>query len=113
MGKTHDFKLFKDSFIGIDELIQILADSGYQGILAFHKNSKTPIKKKKNQELTNEEKTYNRELSRVRILIENINRRIKRFKIMSDRYRNKRKRHGLRMTLICGLHNMDLNLPIN
>ena len=36
---------------------------------------------------------------------------IKRFKIMCDRYRNKRKRHGLRMTIICGLHNMDL--PFN
>ena len=110
MGKTHDFKLFKDTFIGIDELILLLADSGYQGIIEFHENSKTPIKKRKNQELTDDEKAYNRELSRVRILIENINRRIKRFKIMSDRYRNKRKRHGLRMTIICGLHNMDLNL---
>ena len=110
MGKTHDFKLFKDKFIGIDELIQILADSGYQGIIEFHLNSKTPVKKHKNQELTAEEKAYNRELSRIRILIENVNRRIKRFRIMSDRYRNKRKRHGLRMTILCGLHNMDLGV---
>jgi hypothetical protein len=108
MGKTHDFKLFKDTLIGIDELIQLLADSGYQRILAFHANSKTPIKKKKNQTLTEDEKRYNRELSRGRILIENVNRRIKRFKIMSDRYRNKSKRHGLRMTILCALHNMDL-----
>ena len=110
MGKTHDFKLFKDEFVGIDELIQLLADSGYQGIIEFHANSKTPIKKRKNKELTPEEKAYNRDLSRLRIVIENINRRIKRFKIMCDRYRNKRKRHGLRMTLLCGLHNMDLGL---
>ena len=110
MGKTHDFKLFKDEFIGIDELIQILADSGYQGIIEFHLNSKTPIKKRKNQELTEEEKAYNRELARVRNLIERVNRRIKRFKIMSDRYRNKRKRHGLRMTILSGLHNMDLEV---
>jgi transposase len=107
MGKRHDFKLFKDEFIGIDEFIQLLADSGYQGIVEFHENSKTPVKKRKNQELTSEEKAYNRELSRMRIVIENINRRIKRFKIMCDRYRNKRKRHGLRMTILCGLHNMD------
>jgi transposase len=94
--------------MGIDELIQILADSGYQGIIEFHSNSKIPIKKRKNQELTEKEKAYNRELSKLRILIENINRRIKRFKIMCDRYRNKRKRHGLRMTILCALHNMDL-----
>jgi hypothetical protein len=108
MGKTHDFKLFKDTFSGIDELIQILADSGYQGIIEFHANSKTPIKKRRNQKLIEKEKKYNRELSRLRILIENVNRRIKRFKIMCDRYRNKRKRHGLRMTILCGFHNMDL-----
>jgi transposase len=101
--------LFKDTFIGIDELIQLLADSGYQGIFEFHANSKIPIKKKKNQPLTEEEKAYNRQLSKMRILIENVNRRIKRFKIMCDRYRNKRKRYGLRMTIICGLHNMDLS----
>ena len=96
--------------MGIDELIQLLADSGYQGIIEFHANSKTPIKKRKNKELTPKEKAYNRDLSRRRIVIENSNRRIKRFKIMCDRYRNKRKRHGLRMTLLCGLHNMDLGL---
>ncbi|MDR1364926.1 MAG: transposase [Oscillospiraceae bacterium] len=73
-------------------------------------NSKTPIKKQKNQKLTKEEKVYNRELSRIRVLIENFNRRIKRFKIMCDRYRNKRKRHGIRMTIIYGLHNMDLQV---
>jgi transposase len=110
MGKTHDFQLFKDAFIGMDERIKLLADSGYQGLLAIHANSRTPIKKKKNKELTAEEKAYNRELSRVRIVIENINRRIKRFKILSDRYRNKRKRHGVRMTILCGLHNMDLGI---
>jgi len=110
MGKTHDFKLFKDEFTGIDELIQVLADSGYQGVIELQANSATPIKKRKNQELTVEEKAYNRKLSRLRILIENVHRRIKRFKIMCDRYRNKRKRHGLRMTIICGLHNMDLEI---
>ena len=108
MGETHDFKLFKDEFIGIDASILLLADSGYQGIIRFHANSETPIKKRKNQKLTAEEKVYNRELSRRRIVIENVNRRIKRFKIMCDRYRNKRKRHGLRMTIICSLHNLDL-----
>ena len=108
-GKTHDFKLFKDKYMGIDALIQLLADSGYQGIVEFHANSSTPIKKCKKQDLTDKEKAYNRELSKVRILIEHVNRRIKRFKIMCDRYRNKRKRHALRMTIICGLHNLDLH----
>ena len=107
-GKTHDFKLFKDEFVGIDEDILLLADSGFQGILEFHKNSLIPVKGSKHKPLTAEDKAHNHSLSKRRIVIENINRRIKRFDIFSDRYRNKRKRHGLRMTIICAIHNMDL-----
>jgi hypothetical protein len=107
-GETHDFKLFKDDFSGINEDILLLADSGFQGILDFHKNSLIPVKKSKNNPLTAESKAYNHSLSKRRIVIENINRRIKRFDIFSDRYRNKRKRHGLRMTIISAIHNMDL-----
>jgi transposase len=107
-GKTHDFKLFKNDFSGIDEDILVLADSGFQGILEFHQNSLIPIKKSKNKTLSTESKAYNHCLSKRRIVIENINRRIKRFDIFSDRYRNKRKRHGLRMTIVCALHNIDL-----
>jgi len=86
----------------------LLADSGFQGILEFHQNSLIPIKGSKNKPLTAETKAYNHSLSKRRIVIENINRRIKRFDIFSDRYRNKRKRHGLRMTIMCAIHNMDL-----
>ena len=109
-GRTHDFKLYKDEFVGIDEDILLLADSGFQGILDFHKNSLIPIKGSKHKPLTEEAKAYNHNLSKRRIVIENINRRIKRFDIFSDTYRNKRKRHGLRMTIICAIHNMDLQI---
>jgi hypothetical protein len=63
-GKTHDFKLFKDSRLGINEDILVLADSGFQGILDFHKNSLIPIKKSKNKPLTAESKAYNHNLSK-------------------------------------------------
>jgi histidine ammonia-lyase len=35
-GKTHDFKMFKDSKIHIPSNIKLLADSGYQGIKDLH-----------------------------------------------------------------------------
>jgi len=73
--------------------ILLLADSGYQGLLAYHANSRIPYKKSKNRPLTAEQKAFNRELSRKRIVIENVNAQIKTFKIMSERYRNRRKRH--------------------
>lgn len=88
--------------------IKAQADSGYQGITALHKNSETPKKKPKGGKLTDEEKRENRRISHERILIENINAKIKVFKIMKYPYRNRRRRHGLRLNLICGIVNFEV-----
>ena len=107
-GKTHDFKLFKNSGVKFGTLMRVLADKGYQGIAKIHQLSQTPIKKKKGKKLTKEEKQYNRQLNRLRITVEHINRRLKIFKILSYPYRNRGKKFGLRANLIAGLHNYDL-----
>ena len=108
MGSAHDFALFKEAFRGANDKIQFLADSGFQGILKFHLNSLTPIKSSKNHKLTADEKRFNHELSKERIFIEHVFAWIKRFKILSYKYRNKRLRHGLRIALICGIYNAEL-----
>lgn len=82
-------------------------DSGYQGILKLHAKSETPKKKPKGGELTAEEKAENKRLSQERILIENVNAKVKVFKILANKYRNRRKRFGLRMALICGIINFE------
>jgi len=82
-------------------------DSGYQGIADIHRNSETPKKKPRRGELTHEEKVENKRISRERILIENVNAKIKVFKIMANKYRNRRKRHNLRANLICGMINFE------
>ena len=109
-GKTHDFALYKTS-IGnrVLENIKEQADSGYQGLSELHRNSETPKKKPKGGKLTAEEKKENRRISRERILIENINAKIKVFKILKYPYRNRRKRHGLRLNLICGIINFEIS----
>jgi hypothetical protein len=99
IGSQHDFQLFKNSRCSISSETCLLADSGYQGMLAFHPNSQTPVKKSKLHPLSQEQKASNRMLSRKRILIENIIRRLKIFRILSERYRNRRKRFGLRFNL--------------
>ncbi len=107
-GKTHDFALYKNT-IGsrVLDCIKAQADSGYQGISAFHQNSETPKKKPKGGELTGDEKRDNRRISHERILVENINAKIKVFKIMKYPYRNRRIRHCLRLNLICGIINFE------
>ncbi|MCE7935044.1 MAG: IS5/IS1182 family transposase, partial [Chlorobi bacterium CHB2] len=54
------------------------------------------------------EKGENREHSRKRIVIEHVFARLKVFKILSERYRNRRKRFELRFNLIAAIHNFEL-----
>jgi hypothetical protein len=108
-GSVHDFTIYKDSTgSAVSPDVKVKVDSGFQGIVAFHANSEVPFKKSKNKPLTKEEKVFNRQLARERIVIEHVNREIKMFKIMAERYRNRRRRHGLRMTLICAIRNSQL-----
>ena len=106
-GKQHDFNLFKESRVQFLPTIKVFADSGYQGINKLHKNTEIPKKKTKKTSLSSQDKRNNRDISRTRIKIENIIAFIKRFKILSDRYRNRRKRFLLRFNLICGSCNFD------
>lgn len=109
VGSVHDFKLCKESLLFLAVLtVMILADSGYQGILEYHEFSLIPIKKSKKRDLTEEEKRFNKELSRRGIVIENINAKIKVFKIMSYPYRNRRCSHLLRTKLVCAILNAEL-----
>jgi hypothetical protein len=48
---------------------------------------------------------HNRALARLRVRIEHVIRRFKIFRLFSSRYRNRRKRFGLRLHLIAGLLN--------
>jgi len=104
-GTKHDFALRKESRPRIPERIKELADTGYIGLDKIHKNSEIPKKKTKVRPLTNDEKKSNRDLSSRRVCVENVRCSIKKFKILSERYRNRRKRFGLRFNLIVGLYN--------
>ena len=107
-GRTHDFKVFKESKSTRKIIFsKVLADSGYQGINKICPNAQIPYKKTKNNPLTDEKKKENRKLASKRIIIEQINAKIKVFKITKYPYRNRRKKFGLRMNLICAIVNLD------
>ena len=89
--------------------IESLTDSGYQGIQKIHANSIKPVKGTKKRPLTKEDKKSNTQLARDRVLNENVIGMLKRFRIIAERYRNRRKRFGLRFNLIAGLYNYELN----
>jgi hypothetical protein len=108
-GRQHDFKLFKSRTLPLLADVEVLVDSGYTGIKHCHANSKLPYKRKKSQPLTREQKIENKRLASERVLSENVNAQLKRFKIIADRYRNRRKRFGLRFNLIAGIHNFEVS----
>ena len=107
-GKSHDFKLFKNSRVKFHKLLKVIADKGYQGLAKIHKLSETPIKKPRGGKLTKEQKKYHRQLNRLRVVVEHVNRRLKIFRILSERYRNRHRRFGLRSNLIAGIYNYEL-----
>ncbi len=107
-GRKHDFQIFKESKSTLSAQTCAIADAGYQGLANIHANCQTPTKKSKLHPLTQEQKSANRQLSQKRILIENIIRKLKIFRILSERYRNRRKRFGLRFNLIAAIYNLEL-----
>lgn len=81
---------------------------GYKGVEKIHANSDLPKKSSKLKPLTKKEKKENLKLSKVRVKVEHVIGKIKIFRIMAERYRNRRRKHDLRMKLICGIYNFEL-----
>lgn len=107
-GKRHDFRLFKESKTKIHPEVKVITDTGYQGIQKLHAKSELPKKKTKKNPLTKFDRKKNQEIASERVGNENVIGMIKRFKIVSDKYRNRRKRFALRFNLIAAIHNMEL-----
>jgi IS5 family transposase len=107
-GPAHDFALYQRSNLELHESLEVLADSGYQGLSKLHAKSKTPRKKPRKSELTDEQRQNNRELASRRVVVEHVIRSLKIFRILAERYRNRRKRFSLRFNLVAGLYNYGL-----
>lgn len=95
----HDYAMFKKEFPPEEQwfdLVQVLVDLGYQGILSDYACGdiqiphKKPRKSKKNPvtSLSDEQKAENQALSKVRISVENAICGLKRYNILVHRFRN-------------------------
>jgi len=114
MTNTHDFKLLKQSRLPIKKETIVCVDTGYLGLAKLHENTEMPKKKTKLNPLSKErDKLENKNKSSKRIPVEHINAKIKAFKIVATKYRNRRKRFGLRFNLICALVNWDRGFSVN
>jgi hypothetical protein len=85
-------------------------DTGYQGISKIHPNVMIPKKRSKKNPLTIDDKLRNKAISSERVTVENIIREIKIFRIIAEKYRNRRKKFGLRFNLIAAIYNLNLSV---
>lgn len=120
-GHVHDYTMLKEEFppdAPWFELLQVLVDLGYQGILTdyggteIHLPHKKPRKSKKNPvtTLSTEQKTENQALSKIRILVENAICGLKRYNILVHRFRNHKKAFDDDVIgIAAGLWNFNLN----
>ena len=107
-GRRHDFHLYKQSQTRVHPSAPIHADTGYQGLQKLHANTHKPSKATKKRPLTSEQKRANRQVNSRRVVVEHAIRRLKVFRLLGERYRNRRKRFGLRLNLIAALTNLQL-----
>ncbi|WP_373529937.1 IS5 family transposase [Nostoc sp.] len=106
-GRRHDFKLYQASGVRFASETEVCNGIGYQGIQKLHPNSRLPHKKPRGGQLSATQKADNRALARRRVVIEQVKRCLKIFRILAERYRNRRRRFGLRCNLIAALYNYE------
>lgn len=109
-GPCSDLRLFRKSGLCLPAEVWYLADGGYRGLDALHPQTAVPVRKPRGGCLSKQHKNNNRRLAKLRIGVEHVICWLKRFRILKERYRNRRKRFGLRVALIAGLHNFELAL---
>jgi len=120
MGGIHDYRLLKQDFApGMDWFItfRLWVDLGYIGIQNDYNHfeilipHKKPRKSKANPvpELTDEQKTENREMSSLRVIVEHAIGGIKRFGILTGKFRNRKERFVDDVAALCaGLWNLKI-----
>ena len=109
-GKVSDNTVLAGSGVmhSIPESVQVNLDRGYEGAEERYPNNKIykPKRAQRNHPLTLFEKLYNHIINKTRILVEHVIGRLKKFRIMSELYRNRRSAHADYLAVVAGLINL-------
>jgi hypothetical protein len=119
-GSMHDYSLYKRSHPHLPDNVCLDLDLGYLGIKTDYPNLNCmlPIKRKnpgrgkrgvKAQELSAEQKAFNKVLAKERVVVEHTNSRVKKFHIFGDEFRNRLKRYDIMTNIVCGLVNFRIS----
>lgn len=111
-GNVHDKKIADKNLLarGIPDEVSILADTGFQGLSKQHPNVLMPKKKPRGGCLTDDEKEMNKLISSVRVKVEHAIGGMKRFRCVSDIYRNKNGFDDRLVNAAAGLWNLHVQM---
>ncbi|HXT84776.1 MAG TPA: transposase family protein [Verrucomicrobiae bacterium] len=95
-GRKHDYDVYKNNHSVVPKEFVTLVDLGYLGVETDFPEqlSGLPYKKKRNQELSQEEKEYNTIHAKKRIIVEHTISRFKKYRILNDIFRNKLRKYN-------------------
>ena len=111
-GRVHDKRLADKNLLSfrIPDEVSILADTGFQGLQHLHPTTLIPKKKPRGGVLTDADKALNRLISSVRMPVEHAIGGIKRFRCVSDVYRNKNGFDDRLVNVVAGLWNLHIQM---
>jgi hypothetical protein len=106
-GRKHDYGIYKKNHPITPKQVVNVVDLGYLGVEKDYPEqlSALPYKKKKNQDLSQEKKEYNKIHSKKRIVIEHTICRLKKYRIMSEIFRNRLRKYNKVSDIVAGLVN--------
>ena len=102
-GNMHDKKLYDNTKAYTNIKVSRKADLGYVGT-----SCQIPIKKKKNKQLTKDQKSFNKQFNKTRIGVEHVFAHLKKFNILNHKFRNPIKNYNLIFKNIAGIRNLQL-----
>jgi hypothetical protein len=119
-GSLHDYTLYKRSHPHLPDNVRLDLDLGYLGIRADYPklNCMLPFKKKnpgrgkrgvKAEELSPEQKLFNKQFAKERVVSEHANSRVKKFQIWGGEFRNRLKHYDVMTDIVCGLLNFRIS----
>jgi len=119
VGSTHDYTLYKRSHPDLPDNVRLGLDLGYKGIKKDYPklNCVLPFKRKnpgrgkrgmKGPELSPEQKAFNKEFAKERVVVEHTNSRVKKFHVWADEFRNRLKHYDIMTNVVCGLVNFRI-----
>ena len=107
-GSEHDFNIYKNTAEHFDCKSRIYVDKGYYGINKYHNKVLIPKKNKKKIPLNKNELKQNQKINKIRIRIEHVFGVLKRYKILSTRYRNHLQKLNTRFFILASIYNYQL-----